>query len=1241
MAMADLIRRIEILAISVFCAASVSAAANLDTLSPVCQTTTLMTNGRAPVILAPTDGAGLSAAQKLRSALKQRLGVEPVVCSRLTETSPGQATVIALGNMLDNELLTRLYWSRYCYEDAQFPGPDGYTVHTVYDPHPWGGGQNVIVLGANRPEQLDKGVERFLSLLEGVGQATVLPYVMIVEPSPKLTAAVRAKALAKPVDPSFTAFRSNAEQYLKSGEETYARQAIRALDIMVETYRKNPGRHTPWPEETTSGPIFAAWDAFEECPLITPDKRREYLQAWLLWSRDLTRCSYEYRLIDERFSVTWNHTTFALLGLYYAGRYFDRHYGLAEAKEWLRRARLGFAAQARSWKPQEDADSYLVLTMGHTIEYSLADWDLRFFEHGLINRYADYVVGCGDNRQWPAGFGDSGYSSQPTMAMAALPVAYWWTRDSGYRWILEHTASKGWKNPYWSAVAPRVPERFVGLNVFPLDRQIYDDTQRRPTYGEAFEKADVTFDAAWDKISFRENWDADGQYLLLDGLGRGKHLHFDTNSIATFVQDGERWLLDHDYLVRNTTEHTMLSVLRDGRSTKLVPSLAGLAVRGDLHAMATTHTYVKNYNGVDWDRRVLWSKGNWFLVEDTITAHEVGHYDLDLTWKTIDRGHQQVDAAGRFLAQRPNASKASQGKTTTAAPSARAASEPVAACHIDPAVPVRAWVTNHVRQGIAVPVSVLHQRQSVDCMTGDSATFCSLLYATGAKHPDQFTVGALRPRVFRVTSDKESAAAGFGADQAGAWQCDAESWLVAGQTVSLVGAHGIRLGKTGLKFSPAANVSLDVRDGRMTLIAAQPTMVTAEGSVSVDAKRQLSLPVGTHTLAVKNLEKAVLQDVHRGTSPTVGPAQPMAKASPGSKPLWNAQLAVGSPVTRITPADIDHDGQMELLVACGSAGHAVRSNGELLWSYGTAGVVRDVSCAHFTKNGPATILVSSADTYLHQLDPAGRLVRKDQMIGLYFNVDHGERPWGLYCTRAVDTNADGVDDLLVTTLASMESQGLTPEGKTLWRTLAAYHGCMEMTVEDVDHDGKPEIVIANKYGAVYVLRPDGSKLLNSSTSIGDEAFGLGDLNGDGHLEIVHGSSTGDLIAVDLKNKLLWRFDNYGYPVERIRCVDVTGDGRPEVLIASGTGYVYCLDAGGTLLWQRRLGLAVHDLIFAAGVVCAGTEDGEVHALDAAGKIVWSQSLGAAVTKLATLSVEGRAAIVAGLADGRLVALPVK
>lgn len=1329
-------------------------------VKPVRSSTPLVVNGRAPVILAAADGAARAAAESLRAGLLERWGVEARLATRLAEADPGQQTAIALGNMLDNELLTRLYWSRYTFEDAQFPGRDGFTLHTVYDPHPWGGGQDVIVLGASQPENLGLAVSEFLGHLRPAGTATEFPYTRRIAPTkPRPPQGI----LAKPVDPSFAGFRVNAEQYLKTGEEAYARQAIAALDIMVETYRKNPRRHTPWPEETTSGEIFAAWDAFEECPLISLEKRRDYLAAFLAWCRDLTHCSYEYRAIDEKFTATWNHTTFALLGLYYAGRYFDRHFDLPEGREWLRKARLGFQAQARSWKPLEDADSYLVLTMGHTIAYSLADWDLRFLEHGLLKRYADYVVTCGDTRQWPAGFGDSGYGMAPTMATAALPVAYWWTRDGGYRWLLEHAFAEGWPNPFWSGIEPGAPARFTGLNVVAMDRQIYDDTQRRPTYGEAFAVAEVPFEQAWDKASFRENWDPDGQYLLLDGLGRGKHLHFDTNGITTFVQDGERWLIDHDYLVRNTTEHTMLSVLRDGRCVSLVPSLAAMTASGDLSWMASTHSAIKGYNGVDWNRRVLWNRGRWFLVQDTVAARDPGSYDLDLTWKTIDRGDQRLDETGQFVARRPLAERAvsvvedarasggqavlfsaaqgrlsfpvnlepgewtvsciAHGQSTSSdslyvgidggkpamaglplneyAPSrpnqvpstgtircriatggthavdvslreappvridriefrrnhaleqvfeaeallaateaSRSKAIPLA-LHINPARPVRAWITNHVRQGISVPVSILHQRISSRLTSGEQATFCSLIYATGAKHPREFEIKALRPGVQLVSSGGSAAVAGFGPDRSGRWQCDADAWLAEEGQLGLIAARSLGLGTTGITFEPAANASLDAAAGKLTLCCDKPVTVTVRGGGTANGQSRLDLPAGQHGLAVSGLDATAVSDARLGkANHPLDQVAPAANPKPAVKPVWSTELVKDSPVFRITPTDLNCDGDPLLLVACGQSAHAIQTDGKLRWSYPTAGTVRDVALARLAKDRSPTVLVSSADTYLHRLDATGRLQRKDLMTGIYFNQDHGERPWGLYCTRGVDTNGDGLDELLVTTLASMESQGLTPDGTKLWRTLAAYHGCIDLAIDDVDGNGRPEIVIGNKYGAVYVLTPEGKVVMNSATSIGDETFGLADLNGDGRKEIVHGSSTGDLVAVDLKKTVLWRFDNFGYPVERIACADLTGDGLPEILVASGTGYVYCLDALGQPVWQRHLGLAVHDLALAGDRLFAGTEDGEIHALDSRGVPLWTCSLGSSVNKLVVCPSKRTPLVIAGCANGRLVAFPV-
>jgi outer membrane protein assembly factor BamB len=70
-------------------------------------------------------------------------------------------------------------------------------------------------------------------------------------------------------------------------------------------------------------------------------------------------------------------------------------------------------------------------------------------------------------------------------------------------------------------------------------------------------------------------------------------------------------------------------------------------------------------------------------------------------------------------------------------------------------------------------------------------------------------------------------------------------------------------------------------------------------------------------------------------------------------------------------------------------------------------------------------------------------------------------------------------------------------------------------------------------------------------------------------------------------------------------------------------------------------VAVHDLVVAGRLIVAGTEEGEIHAIDERGRLLWSQSVGASVNRLSTIAVGKRPAIVAGLADGRLLALPAQ
>src|SRR5690606_31861218 len=115
---------------------------------------------------------------------------------------------------------------------------------------------------------------------------------------------------------------------------------------------------------------------------------------------------------------------------------------------------------------------------------------------------------------------------------------------------------------------------------------------------------------------------------------------------------GYDWLIDADYLVRNTTDHNMVSVIRDGRSEALIPEAAALVHSADLPSHAFTHTMVKNYNGADWHRFLFWQKGGAIVMLDRLIAADAGEYKFDTIWKSLDLGAEELVAPNRYRIQR-------------------------------------------------------------------------------------------------------------------------------------------------------------------------------------------------------------------------------------------------------------------------------------------------------------------------------------------------------------------------------------------------------------------------------------------------------------------------------------------------------------------------------------------------------------------------------------------------------------
>jgi len=167
----------------------------------------------------------------------------------------------------------------------------------------------------------------------------------------------------------------------------------------------------------------------------------------------------------------------------------------------------------------------------------------------------------------------------------------------------------------------------------------------------------------------------------------------------------------------------------------------------------------------------------------------------------------------------------------------------------------------------------------------------------------------------------------------------------------------------------------------------------------------------------------------------------------------------------------------------------------------------------------------------------------------------------------------------------------------------------------VGRDGDPAKYVASGV-AVFDLHSRGLKWtqhLDLSTrytrykALAYSAPTLADINGDGHLEIILGTSMGFLYVIDPKTG-----DTLdGWPVQmgdiqgQVAVADVDGDGLIEIIATDARGSVAVLKPDGKELWERHLGTAIGVSATVGDVdgdgkleVVLGSFDGRIFVLDA-------------------------------------------
>jgi hypothetical protein len=146
-----------------------------------------------------------------------------------------------------------------------------------------------------------------------------------------------------------------------------------------------------------------------------------------------------------------------------------------------------------------------------------------------------------------------------------------------------------------------------------------------------------------------------------------------------------------------------------------------------------------------------------------------------------------------------------------------------------------------------------------------------------------------------------------------------------------------------------------------------------------------------------------------------------------------------------------------------------------------------------------------------------------------------------------------------------------------------------VAVADVNGDGRPDLVVANKYSdSVSVLLGNGNGTFqaaqNFSAGTGPVAVAVADVNGDGHPDLITANYFSNSVSVLLGNGdgtfgSAVSFGQGNYP-ESVAVADVNGDGLPDVVTANNRSNSVSL-----LLGKRNA--ATHFTVKAPASVTAG------------------------------------------------------
>ena len=382
-------------------------------------------------------------------------------------------------------------------------------------------------------------------------------------------------------------------------------------------------------------------------------------------------------------------------------------------------------------------------------------------------------------------------------------------------------------------------------------------------------------------------------------------------------------------------------------------------------------------------------------------------------------------------------------------------------------------------------------------------------------------------------------------------------------------------------------------------------------------------------------------------------------------PGWpvNADVNVHSycPIFSPAIADINNDGQLEVVISTYYDVYFFRPDGTTLWSFLTSGTnFSSPAIADVNSDGTLDVVLCSYNKiYIFTMGQSGNFIRTE-----FPAINDGGNP----AIADLDPAHPGLEAVVVKNCGHVYAYHLD-DGSLFW-TFNTWWIYSSPAIADINKDGSPEVVIGSSDRYVHLLDRYGHLIWSSNTGTIASTPAIADLdnNPDNGLEVVVGSTSsptdtlpeGKVYALDKNGNIIsgWPVGSYGniafaqiFSSPAVADLDPTYPGL-EVVFSTDDNYakVYALHADGTFVsgWpknSKRLFIAspaVADLYTDEAhpglerVLC--TTDGEVLVLDADSKPIWNKQTGGEIfgsPNIADINQDGVLEIVVASSDKKI------